>query len=152
MIIYLISDDYDSQIQYNNTNLVSDFKIKLAQNFELVGNWEVALVEAHIPFTWVEHAHIDLFIKIYLQYIDLDNKEKQKIFHINLPGIENKTINDIIKDINKQIYIHMPTAKAIKFKRNKEDNRIQITLSNENFKFDIANNVEVSMNCFNFRI
>ena len=31
MLIYLISDDYDSQIQNNNANVVSDFKIKLAQ-------------------------------------------------------------------------------------------------------------------------
>ena len=83
MLIYLISDDYDSQIQYNNTNLVYDFKIKLAQNFELVGNWEVALVEAHIPFTWVEHAHMELFIRIYLQYVDLDNKEKYKYLNEN---------------------------------------------------------------------
>ena len=47
MLIYLMSDDIESLRQHPE-NVVSDFKINLAQKIELNGEWEVVLVEAQI--------------------------------------------------------------------------------------------------------
>ena len=130
MLIYLISDDYDSQIQYNNANVVSDFKIKLAQKFELFGNWEVALVEAHIPFTWVEHINLDLFVKLTLLHVEFNDQPHYKYLKVDLAAINNKTIDDIIKEINTKF--DLLALNAIKFKRNK-DQHIQIKLNQDKF-------------------
>ena len=130
MLIYLISDDYDSQIQNNNANVVSDFKIKLAQKFELFGDWEVVLVEAHIPFTWVEHINLDLFVKLTLLHVEFNDQPHYKYLKVDLAAINNKTIDDIIKEINTKF--DLLALYAIKFKRNK-DQHIQIKLNQDKF-------------------
>ena len=68
MIIYLMSDDIESLRQHPE-NVVSDFKINLAQKIELNSDWEVALVEAQIPYTSVEKKFFNIWIRYHIVII-----------------------------------------------------------------------------------
>ena len=146
MLIYLISDDHDSQIQYNNSNVISDFKIKLAQKIELIGYWEVALVEAHIPYTWVEYKDTDLYIIFNIMYIREGNLPLHDYLQTQISHIrKGMTIKDIINEINKNID---DNPFSLKINRN---GKVQINIKPDLFKL---NHVEkaISARCVHIEL
>ena len=51
MLIYLYSSDTKSQDEFKG-NVISNFTIRLPESIYLNGEWEIALLEAHIPLSW----------------------------------------------------------------------------------------------------
>ena len=129
MLIYLMSDDIESLNQHPE-NVVSDFKINLAQKVELNGEWEVALVEAQIPYTWVEKKYFNMWLR-YHTVVTIREREQpqQKFKDVELGDITNLNIDEVIQLINKLIKKDVNNRGAITFARN-EDGRIKINIDN----------------------
>ena len=100
MLIYLMSDDIESLRQHPE-NVVSDFKINLAQKIELNGDWEVALVEAQIPYTWVEKKFFNIWIRYHIVIIKEQEEPISRFDEAPLEDISNLDVNEIVQRINK---------------------------------------------------
>ena len=134
MLIYLMSDDIESLNQHPE-NVVSDFKINLAQKVELNGEWEVALVEAQIPYTWVEKKYFNMWLR-YHTVVTIREREQpqQKFKDVELGDITNLNIDEVIQLINKLIKKDGNNRGAITFARN-EDGHIKIIIDNSSIQF-----------------
>ena len=128
MLIYLMSDDIESLNQHPE-NVVSDFKINLAQKVELNGEWEVALVEAQIPYTWVEKKYFNMWLRYHTVVIKEREETVEKFKDVELGDITKLDIDEVIQLINKLIKKDINNRGAITFARN-EDGRIKIHIDN----------------------
>src|SRR6267143_6342674 len=70
----------NSSYKYFSSNTSSNFKIMLPQRIDLETNFEVALVEVHIPGNWNNVSQNNLYYKTYS--IDIRNNEKH-FFELN---------------------------------------------------------------------
>jgi len=70
----------NSSYKYFSSNTSSNFKIMLPQRIDLENNFEVALVEVHIPGNWNNVSQNNLYYKTYS--IDIRNNEKH-FFELN---------------------------------------------------------------------
>ena len=126
MLIYLMSDDIESSRQHPQ-NVVSDFKINLAQKIELNGEWEVALVEAQIPHTWVEKKYFNMWLRYHTAVIIEGKPEIDDFEDVELGDITNMTIDDVIQLINKFLKKDKVNSGAIIFERH-ENGHIKIII------------------------
>ena len=123
-----MSDDIESLNQHPE-NVVSDFKINLAQKVELNGEWEVALVEAQIPYTWVEKKYFNMWLRYHTVVIKEREETAEKFKDVELGDITKLDIDEVIQLINKLIKKDVNNRGAITFARN-EDGRIKINIDN----------------------
>ena len=128
MLIYLMSDDIESLHQHPE-NVVSDFKINLAQKIELNGEWEVALVEAQIPYTWVEKKYFNMWLRYHTVVAKEGELGVEKFKEVELGDITKLNINEVIQLINRSSKKDRNNSGAITFARN-EDGHIKITIDN----------------------
>ena len=126
MLIYLMSDDIESLYQHPE-NVVSDFKINLAQKIELNGDWEVALVEAQIPYTWVEKKYFNMWLRYHIVVIIEGEPETQNFEDVGLGDIIKMNIDDVIQLINKILKKDKVNSGAITFARD-ENGYIKIII------------------------
>ena len=117
MLIYLMSDDIESLNQHPE-NVVSDFKINLAQKVELNGEWEVALVEAQIPYTWVEKKYFNMWLRYHTVVIKEREEAAEKFKDVELGDITKLNINEVIQLINRSLKKDRNNSGAITFARN----------------------------------
>ena len=81
MIIHLISDDIKSAVSFPE-NKPEDFTVILPNTINLSGKWEMGLIEAQIPRTWVDKNYVNLFLKYEIHYIFEDGSFEDKIWTI----------------------------------------------------------------------
>ena len=133
MLIYLYSSDLNSLNYYPN-NVLSDFRIQLPQRHQLEGEWEIALLQAQIPFSWVDERSAHLWVKynviFYIEKPKKSNPEEFDVYTKTAPfltfivHIDKRSINDLTSVLNSQ-------TSVIQFERSNTTTHIQFTINND---------------------
>ena len=153
MLLYLYSSDLKSLDYYPN-NVLSDFRIQLPQRHQLEGEWEIALMQAQIPFSWVDEISASLYvryeIRFYFDYPKRSNPDvlvrtsKTGTYHSFIGALDKKTVNNLATILNSQ-------TSVIKFTRNKSTRHMQFRIVNSKIKEEFTYN-QVSAECVSVQL
>ena len=140
MLIYLYSSDAKSQDEFKG-NVISNFTIRLPQSIYLNGEWEMALLEAHIPLSWprkhkVSHYGYSFRIAFFKGEL-YDEGEDVSGGHSKLHKIVLTDGIDKISSVESLMGVLNRKNLGVHFSRD-EDNRIKITLNRKHFKDKIS--------------
>ena len=153
MLLYLYSSDLKSLDYYPN-NVLSDFRIQLPQRHQLEGEWEIALMQAQIPFSWVDEISASLYVRYVIRfYFDkpkrsnpdvLERTSKTSTYHSFIGALDKKTVNNLATILNSQ-------TSVIKFTRNKSTRHMQFRVVNSKIKEEFIYN-QVSAECVSVQL
>ena len=111
MLIYLYSSDLNSLDYYPN-NVLSDFRIQLPQRHQLEGEWEIALLQAQIPFSWVDERSASLYVRYVIKFYYekpsdddpnvIKSYTKTSRYHSFIGDIDKKSISILATILNSQ--------------------------------------------------